>query len=59
MHKKGGYPMGILWLSYGYPMVRVRVGLDFCRERGRKWAGKGCGEGGKWHLPEIDIEERD
>ena len=51
--------MGILWLSYGYPMVRVRVGLDFCRERGRKWAGKGCGEGGKWHLPEIDIEERD
>ena len=26
--------MGILWLSYGYPMVRVRLGLVFWRELG-------------------------
>lgn len=24
MHKKCKYPMGILWLSYGYPMVGSR-----------------------------------
>ena len=59
MSKRMFYPMGILWIWYGYPMVRERkkpdngtiLGLPrFSPAEGEKeWSGNGEGtKGGAW-----------
>ena len=43
--KQGLYPTVILWVWYGYPMVRVQVWSTFCSGLGQGWVRGGSGLG--------------